>query len=166
MWENSRFRSLPKEATDPFAREDVSIFVVAEESDDSTRPEVGAPETNDQQASPPVAEAEPTAQQTGAELESTEPTPAIADNNQVAATMLQPARIRLGPGATYDLCGQPGREPRDHNRRRQIPRESGFESSYDDHDDAWVYAEFVRPAADISACASGDWTAAASRGRG
>ena len=123
-----------------FAREDVSVLVIAEASENSatmagtTRPVVATPkppDTEDRETSPAEAE------------------PAIADDIRVAGTMLQPARIRQGPGATYDLVGN-----LDENHEIMIvavnPTRSWYRISYDDQVDAWVYAEFVRPAADMS----------------
>ncbi len=101
------------------AREDVRIFVVSE--DDSTSAESGMREQ------PDVA----------------------AGGRRVKGTMLQPARIRLGPGATYDLVGN-----LDENHEVLIvainPSREWYRISYDGQVDAWVYAEFVQPADDIS----------------
>lgn len=109
-----------------FAREDLSILVVAEPSGESAPPAAGAPE----------------------KLEA--PAPAAAGESRVAGTMLQPARIRRGPGATYDLVGN-----LDENHAITIiavnPTRAWYRISYDGQEDAWVYAEFVSAAADISA---------------
>ena len=123
-----------------FAREDVSVLLIAEASEDSaamadaSKPVVATmepPDPGDREASPVEAE------------------PATADDIRVAGTMLQPARIRQGPGAAYDLVGN-----LDENHEVMIiavsPTRSWYRISYDDQVDAWVYAEFVRPAADIS----------------
>ena len=117
-----------------FAREEVNIFVIAEDSlpsgeAASTKEAVlGAPDQPDA-AQPPSDDA--------------------SGGRQVAGTMLQPARIRLGPGATYDLVGS-----LDENHEILIvavnPSQEWYRISYEDRADAWVYAEFVRPAADMS----------------
>ena len=108
------------------AREDVRIFVVSEEGPASA--ESGLRQQPDE--TPPASEA-------------------AAGGRRVAGTMLQPARIRLGPGATYDLVGN-----LDENHEVLIvainPSREWYRISYDGQVDAWVYAEFVRPAADIS----------------
>lgn len=108
------------------AREDVRVFVV---SDDGI-------------ASAESGEREPTD-----EMESA--TDVAASGQRVKGTMLQPARIRLGPGATYDLVGN-----LDENHEVLIiainPSREWYRISYDGQVDAWVYAEFVRPADDIS----------------
>lgn len=76
-------------------------------------------------------------------------TPAIAADIAVAGTMLQPARIRLGPGATYDLVGN-----LDENQEIAIvavnATQTWYRISYDDQADAWVYAEFVSAAGDLA----------------
>ena len=75
--------------------------------------------------------------------------PVVTGESRVAGTMTQPARIRVGPGATYDLLGS-----LDEKHEIMIvavnPSREWYRISYDDHIDAWVYAEFIRPAADIS----------------
>ena len=107
------------------AREDVRIFVVSEDG---------------------IAPAEAGERDQPDEMESA---PEIAAGSRVAGTMLQPARIRLGPGATYDLVGN-----LDENHEVLIvavsPSREWYRISYDGQADAWVYAEFVRPADDIS----------------
>ena len=104
-----------------FAREDVSILVVAAAGAESV---ATAPETPDATM------------------------PSAAGENQVTGTMLQPARIRQGPGATFDLVGN-----LDENRQITIiavnPTRTWYRISQDDQAEAWVYAEFVS-AADIS----------------
>lgn len=108
------------------AREEVRIFVVSEDN---------------------LAEAESGESEQTDEMES--PADVAAGGQRVAGTMLQPARIRLGPGATYDLVGN-----LDENHEVLIvaisPSREWYRISYDGQVDAWVYAEFVRPAADIS----------------
>lgn len=104
-----------------FAREDVSILVVeaARDAVEATAPEM--PDTT---------------------------APGAASKVQVIGTMLQPARIRQGPGATFDLVGN-----LDENREITIiavnPTRTWYRISHDDPAEAWVYAEFVS-AADIS----------------
>lgn len=102
-----------------FAREDVSILVVA-----AAGAESDARETPDTTA------------------------PGAAGQIQVTGTMLQPARIRQGPGATFDLVGN-----LDENRQITIiavnPTRTWYRISQDDQAEAWVYAEFVS-AADTS----------------
>ena len=96
------------------AREDVRIYVVSE--DGLASAESGAGEQPD------------TAPDDG--------------GRRVAGTMLQPARIRLGPGATYDLVGN-----LDENDEVLIvainPSREWYRISYDGQVDAWVYAEFL-----------------------
>ena len=122
-----------------FTREDVSIQVITE-TGETTRPEVSAPQHTE--ADDSETKSEPA-------LAPAEPAPAVSGESQVAGTMLQPARIRLGPGATYDLVGN-----LDENRQITIvavnPARDWYRIGYDDLVDAWVYAEFVRPEADIS----------------
>lgn len=106
------------------AREDVSILVVAEAGDESATSAVSTPAAR-------------------------ESAPAIAADNAVAGTMLQPARIRLGPGATYDLVGN-----LDENQEIAIvavnATRTWYRISYVDQAEAWVYAEFVSAAGDLS----------------
>ena len=106
------------------AREDVRILVVAEAGDESATSADSTP------ASPESA-------------------PAIAADIAVAGTMLQPARIRQGPGATYDLVGN-----LDENQEIAIVAVNATGTwvriSHNDQADAWVYAEFVSAAADLS----------------
>ena len=108
------------------AREDVRIFVIAEVSAEPA--ESGEREQAD-------------------EMESTPDT--AAGGSRVKGTMLQPARIRVGPGAAFDLVGN-----LDENHEVLIvainPSREWYRISYDGQVDAWVYAEFVRPSADIS----------------
>ncbi len=108
------------------AREDVRIFVVSEES--AAPAESGESEQTDELESAPDA---------------------AASGQRVKGMMLQPARIRLGPGATFDLVGN-----LDENHEVLIvainPSREWYRISYDGQVDAWVYAEFVRPADDIS----------------
>ena len=108
------------------AREDVRIFVVSDESAEPA--ESGAREQADEVESAPAV---------------------AAGGQRVKGTMLQPARIRLGPGATYDLVGN-----LDENHEVLIvainPSREWYRISYDGQVDAWVYAEFVRPDSDIS----------------
>ena len=63
--------------------------------------------------------------------------------------MTQPARIRVGPGATYDLVGN-----LDENLEVMIvavnPSREWYRIAYNDLEDAWVYAEFVQTAGDTS----------------
>ena len=124
------------------AREDVNIVVISVSSAESaattetTGNELAEPE-------PPAADIEPPMP------ESTAAVPAGAGASRVAGTMTQPARIRVGPGATYDLLGN-----LDENHEVMIvavnPAREWYRIAYDDLDDAWVYAEFVQPAADTS----------------
>ena len=109
-----------------FAREDVSILVISEEG-------FASPETADT---------------TEAEVSAPEQPDATGEDG-VAGTMTQPARIRLGPSAAYDLVGN-----LDENHEVLIvavnPSREWYRISYDGQIDAWVYAEFLRPDADIS----------------
>lgn len=109
-----------------FAREDLRIFVVSEDS--AARSESGESEQTDKMESASGG---------------------AGGGQRVEGTMLQPARIRLGPGASYDLVGN-----LDENHEVLIvainPSREWYRISYDGQVDAWVYAEFVRPAADIS----------------
>jgi hypothetical protein len=105
-----------------FAREDVNIFVISEDS-------LASAETAD------ITEAEASA-------------PVATGENPVAGTMTQPARIRAGPGATYDLLSN-----LDENHQVVVvainPSREWYRIEYDDPIEAWVYAEFVRLAGDI-----------------
>ena len=69
--------------------------------------------------------------------------------NPVVGTMLQPARIREGPGAAHNLLGN-----LDENEEVLIiavnPAREWYRIDSVDHVDAWVYAEFARAAADVS----------------
>lgn len=104
-----------------FAREDVRIRVVAERDEPSTD---------------------------GRPSESLAPAPAPEDS-AVTGRMLQPARIREGPGAAYNLVGN-----LDENEEILIiavnPAREWYRISADDQVDAWVYAEFARPETDVS----------------
>ncbi len=121
---------LAERADGAFDREDVRIAVRSQaamdagETADSAGPEVAQP-----------AVAEPAA-----------PAPAVS---RVAGTMTQPARIRVGPGATHDLLGN-----LDENHEVLIvavnPSREWYRIDYDDSNDAWVYAEFVRVDGDIA----------------
>ena len=138
------------------SREDVHIRVIAESSAESAatsetaRQEAVAPEPRDATANrqPEAAEDEeqPTDQPAPAP---TEAEPAVSGTSRVAGTMTQPARIRVGPGATYDLVGN-----LDENLEVMIvavnPSREWYRIAYNDLEDAWVYAEFVQPAGDIS----------------
>lgn len=109
-----------------FSREDVNILVVAEASDESM---TSAESTQPAAARPPAATSD--------------------DANALAGTMLQPARIRAGPGATYDLIGN-----LDENHEIAIvavnPAQTWYRIRYEGQAEAWVYAEFVSAAADIA----------------
>ena len=76
-------------------------------------------------------------------------TPEIAAEGTVAGTMLQPARIRLGPGASYDLVGN-----LDANQEIAIVAVNATGTwvriSYNDQANAWVYAEFIHTIGDLS----------------
>ena len=102
------------------ASEEVSILVIDEAREDSAR---------DSEAAVPALSA--------------------AADVQVAGTMLQPARIRQGPGAAYDLIGN-----LDENHEIIIvavnPTRTWYRIRVDDLADAWVYAEFVSATADLS----------------
>jgi len=106
------------------AREDVRVLVVAEAGDESPTTAVSTP------VAPESASAN-------------------AADIAVAGTMLQPARIRQGPGATYDLVGN-----LDENQEIAIVAVNATGTwvriSYNDLADAWVYAEFVSPSGDLS----------------
>jgi hypothetical protein len=138
------------------AREDVNIVVVSQSSAESA--------ANTESSGPQLAEAKPPAADDGALTdaadneagqtalplpEATAGSPAVPGASSVAATMIQPARIRVGPGATYDLLGN-----LDENHAVMLvavnPAREWYRIAYEDFDDAWVYAEFVQPAADIS----------------
>ena len=116
-----------------FAREDVSVLVIAEDS-------LAAPETADTGEAAGGAPDQP---------EATVSAPDATGGNHVMGTMIQPARIRVGPGAMYDLVGN-----LDENHEVLIvavnPSREWYRISHDDQIDAWVYAEFLRLDADIS----------------
>ena len=135
-----------------FSREDVNIFVISDSSADST----AASETIGQEVVVP----EPSATGEGGQPEaasdeeqptdhpapaSTEAEPFVTGESRVAGTMKQPARIRVGPGATYDLVGN-----LDENLEVMIvavnPSREWYRIAYNDLADAWVYAEFAQPA--------------------
>ncbi|MCY3833290.1 MAG: SH3 domain-containing protein [Chloroflexi bacterium] len=75
--------------------------------------------------------------------------PALADKKRVGGTMTQPARIRAGPGAAYDLLGN-----LDENHEVMIvavnPTRDWYRIEYDGSIEAWVYAQSVRLAGDIA----------------
>lgn len=104
-----------------FAREDVHIRVVAQGDEPSTGGR--APET-------------------------AAPAPAL-DASPMTGRMLQPARIRDGPGATYNLVGN-----LDENEEILIiavnPAREWYRIRADGQAEAWVYAEFARAEADTS----------------
>ena len=109
-----------------FAREDVNIRVI-EEADQTTRPMDSAQERP----------------------ESTDDETQGDESAPVAGLMLQPARIREGPGAAYDLAGN-----LDENVEILIiavnPAREWYRIRADDQAEAWIYAEFARAAADVS----------------
>ena len=133
------------------AREDVNILVIAESSAESSttggtaRQEADSPEPRDATADrqqDAAADGEQPPAPTEAER-------AVTGASRVAGTMTQPARIRIGPGATYDLVGN-----LDENLEVMIvavnPAREWYRIAYNDLSDAWVYAEFVQPAEDTS----------------
>lgn len=143
---------LAERADGAFAREDVDIRVIAEASAEATQssesnpqePVAPNPPAADEDEQNDAADDEPPAEQPAPT-----PEPAIRGESRVAGAMTQPARIRVGPGAAYDLVGN-----LDENLEVVIvavnPSREWFRIAYDDLTDAWVYAEFVQPAADIS----------------
>lgn len=139
-----------------FAREDVYIRVISASSADAAatsetaRQDAASLEPGDATADgqpdatgdhePPPEQSAPAA---------TAAAPAETGASRVAGTMTQPARIRVGPGATYDLLGN-----LDENLEVMIvavnPSREWYRIAYNDLADAWVYAEFVQPAGEIS----------------
>ena len=115
-----------------FAREDVNIIVIAK------------PES----ASAPGSES--TRSDAAGADDLAGRAPSLAGEGRIAGTMTQPARIRVGPGAAYDLLGN-----LDENHQVMIvavnPTRDWYRIEYEDPIEAWVYAEFVRLAGDISA---------------
>lgn len=73
----------------------------------------------------------------------------LAGDQRVGGTMTQPARIRVGPGAAYDLLGN-----LDENHEVMIvavnPTRDWYRIEYDDLIEAWIYAQSVRLAGDIA----------------
>lgn len=138
------------------AREDVHIRVISESSAESA----ASSETARQEAIAPdpqeaAADGQPDAAVDGEqppEQPAPAPTvaePAVSGPSRIAGTMTQPARIRVGPGATYDLVGN-----LDEDLEVMIvavnPSREWYRIAYNDLSDAWVYAEFVLPAEDTS----------------
>ena len=129
------------------SREDVHIRVISASSAESgatsenARQELVAPEPRDAATGAQTNSAEQTAP--------TAPESAVTGASRVAGTMTQPARIRVGPGATYDLVGN-----LDENLEVMIvavnPAREWYRIAYNDLSDAWVYAEFVQPTGDTS----------------
>ncbi|MDE2638809.1 MAG: Ig-like domain-containing protein [Chloroflexota bacterium] len=143
-----RISVLAERSDGEFSREDVNILVISESSAESaaaretTRQEAGAPDT------PGADEQRDAAGNTAEQPDLPKPTdsePAVGEQSRVAGTMTQPARIRVGPGATYDLVGN-----LDENFEVMIvavnPSREWYRIAYNDLADAWVYAEFVQPA--------------------
>lgn len=135
-----------------FAREDLSIRVISElaASSETTRQIPASSDALEAAADGQTEAAEDEAEQTAPQMpEPTAAAPAVTGTSRVAGTMKQPARIRVGPGATYDLVGN-----LDENLEVMIvavnPSREWLRIAYNDLADAWVYAEFVQPAGDTS----------------
>ncbi len=147
-----RISVLAERSDGDFSREDVNIRVISESSAESAatretaRQEAGAPDSPGADADGQRDAADNTAEQPDLPLPMpTNSEPAVSDQSRVAGTMMQPARIRVGPGATYDLVGN-----LDENFEVMIvavnPSREWYRIAYNDLADAWVYAEFVQPA--------------------
>lgn len=146
-----RISVLAERADGAIAREDVSVLVIAEASAESaltseaTGQEPVAPPALDEDVQTDAADDEPPPREQPAPT----PEPVVSGESRVAGTITQPARIRVGPGAAYGLVGN-----LDENLEVMIvavnPSREWFRIAYDDLTDAWVYAEFAQPAADIS----------------
>ncbi len=137
-----------------FAREDVNILVIAESSaESSTTSETARQDTVSPEPRDATADRQPDAAADGEQPPEQPPPaptePAVTGASRVAGTMTQPARIRIGPGATYDLVGN-----LDENLEVMIdavnPSREWYRIAYNDLSDAWVYAEFVQPVGDTS----------------
>lgn len=133
-------------------REDVNIRVISESAatSASSGQEAVAPDALEAAADGQTGAADNEAEQTEPQMpEATAAAPAVTRASRVAGTMTQPARIRVGPGATYDLLGN-----LDENHEVMIvavnPSREWVRIAYNDLADAWVYAEFVQPAGEIS----------------
>ncbi|MYE26686.1 MAG: hypothetical protein F4X87_05630 [Chloroflexi bacterium] len=143
-----RISVLAERSDGEFSREDVNILVISESSAESaatreiTRQEAVTPDS-------PGADGQRDAAGNTAEQpdlpKPTDSEPPVGEQSRVAGTMTQPARIRVGPGATYDLVGN-----LDENFEVMIvavnPSREWYRIAYNDLADAWVYAEFVQPA--------------------
>ncbi|MCY3978546.1 MAG: Ig-like domain-containing protein [Chloroflexi bacterium] len=145
-----RISVLAERSDGEFSREDVNIRVISESSAESAatretaRQEAVAPDSPGADADRQRDAAGNTAEQPDLP-KPTDSEPAVSDQSRVAGTMTQPARIRVGPGATYDLVGN-----LDENFEVMIvavnPSREWYRIAYNDLADAWVYAEFVQPA--------------------
>ncbi|MCY3796534.1 MAG: Ig-like domain-containing protein [Chloroflexi bacterium] len=147
-----RISVLAERSDGEFSREDVNIRVISESSAESAatretnRQEAGAPDSPGADADGQKDVAGNTAEQPDLPLpKPTDSEPPVGEQSRVAGTMTQPARIRVGPGATYDLVGN-----LDENFEVMIvavnPSREWYRIAYNDLPDAWVYAEFVQPA--------------------
>lgn len=134
------------------AREDVNIRVISESAatGETTRQLPASSDALEAAADEQTEAADIEAEQTKPQIpEPTAAAPAVSGASRVAGTMTQPARIRVGPGATYDLVGN-----LDENHEVMLvavnPSREWYRIAYNDLADAWVYAEFVQPAGDTS----------------
>ena len=132
------------------AREDVSILVIADAPGEPMGEGADSPaeqpdQTADAEPTAPPAEAPETAATSPAPAEA----PAASGESRVAAVVIQPSNLRLGPSTAHELLGS---LPTD----AQVvivavsPARDWYRITYADFGDAWIYSELVRPSADIS----------------
>ncbi len=117
---------------------DYKISVIAERGDGSLGRE-------DVQIAVVTKAGEPSGEASAPEVKT--PAPDAGSDGAMTGTMLQPARIRAGPGAAYELLGS-----LDENEDVRIvavnPSGDWYRIRADDLDEAWIYAEFARATAD------------------
>ena len=146
---------LAERADGTAAREDVSILVIADTPDQSPPERADSPSTQPKPAADSRADAERAApphveaSETAATSPSPTEPPAVSGESRIAAVVIQPSNLRLGPSTAHELVGS---LPTDEQVVvvAMSPARDWYRITYADFGDAWIYSELVRPAADIS----------------